>query len=99
MIALMGKPPPSFLLRSPPNVRQSWINDAGEWSCEHPNIKVPHLTLEEEEKVLQDAGGDNVPFLRFMSRILVWEPERRATASELLADPWLASVIPSSKLL
>ena len=60
---------------------------------------MPRLQLEEEEKVLKDAGVDNTPFLRFLRRILVWEPEKRATASELLADPWLASVIPSSKLL
>lgn len=99
MIALMGKPPATFLLRSPPEVRQRWVNDAGEWSCVHPDIKVPHLQLDDEEKVLKDAGVDSTPFLRFLRRILVWEPERRATASELLADPWLASVIPSSKLL
>jgi hypothetical protein len=57
---------------------------------------MPHLKLEEEEKVLNDAGVDNGPFLQFMRRILVWEPEKRATASELLADPWLASVASSS---
>jgi serine/threonine-protein kinase SRPK3 len=99
MIALMGKPPPAFILRSPSEVRQRWISDAGEWSFVHPNIKLPRLKLEEEESVLKNAGVDNTPFLQFIRRILVWEPERRATASQLLADPWLASVIPSSKLL
>jgi serine/threonine-protein kinase SRPK3 len=99
MIALMGKPPVTFLLRSPPEIRQRWVDDSGEWSCVHPEVKVPRLQLEEEERVLQVAGVDSTPFLRFLRRILVWEPERRATASELLADPWLASIIPSSKLL
>jgi serine/threonine protein kinase len=99
MIAVMGKPPATFLQRSLPEVRQRWVNDAGEWSCTHPEVKVPRLQLEEEEKVLKDAEVDNTPFLRFLRRILVWEPERRATASELLADPWLASFTPSLKLL
>ena len=99
MIALMGKPPASFLLRSPSDVRQCWVDDNGEWCYEHQEIKVPCLKLEEEECVLKAAGVNNGLFLQFMRRILVWEPEKRATASELLADPWLASVIPSSKLL
>jgi len=99
MVALMGAPPASFLLRSPPEMRQGWVNDAGEWCYVDHEIKVPHLKLEEEEKVLKNAGVNNDPFLRFMRRILVWEPEKRATASELLADPWLASITSSSKLL
>ena len=99
MVALMGPPPATFLQRSPSGVRQHWVNDAGEWTCVHPDIRVPHLKLEEQEKVLREAGVDNTPFLRFLRRILVWEPERRATASELLADPWLASVVPSPTLL
>lgn len=97
MIALMGKPPATFLLRSPSEVRQFWVDDTGEWTCAHPVVKA--LTLEEEECILKEAGVVNTPFLQFMRRILVWEPEKRATASELLADPWLASVIPSSRLL
>lgn len=98
MIALMGIPPATFLMRSRPDVHRNWVNDNGEWCFECQEIKVPILKLEEEEKVLKDAGINNGPFLRFMKRILVWEPEKRATASELLADPWLASVTPSSKL-
>ena len=99
MIALMGTPPAMFLMRSRPDVCRSWLNDNGEWCFERQEIKVPDLKLEEGEKVLKDAGINNGPFLRFMRHILVWEPEKRATASELLADPWLASVTPSSKLL
>jgi len=97
MIALMGKPPASFLLRSPPEVRQRWVDDTGEWTCGHPKVEV--LTMEEEEHVLKDAGVDNTRFLQFMRRILVWEPESRATASDLLADPWLVSVSPHSNSL
>ena len=60
---------------------------------------MPRIKLEEEEKVFKDTGADNGRFLHFMKRILVWEPDNRATASELLADPWLASVTSSSTLL
>ena len=96
MVALMGKPPVSFLLRSPPEVRRSWVNDTGEWCYKHQEIKVPHLKLEAAERVLKEAGVNNDPFLQFMRRILVWEPEKRATASELLADPWLTSISTAS---
>ncbi len=61
-------------------------------------IKVPHLKLEEEEKVLKNAGVNSDPFLQFMGRILL-EPEKWATASELLANPWLASITSGSTLL
>lgn len=36
--------------------------------------------VEEDEKHM---------FMRFISRILRWSPEERATAEELLSDPWL----------
>ena len=55
---------------------------------------MPRLKLEE----VKDTGA-NANFLQFMKRILVWEPEKRATASELLADPWLASITSSSTCL
>jgi len=83
MVALMGTPPESFLLCAPSEMRQNWFNDTRELSCVHQEIKMPHLQLKEEEKVLKDAGINNGPFLQFMRSILVWEPEKRATASEI----------------
>ena len=48
------------------------------------------LTLETREKRL---GGDKkAEFLRFIGRFLQWEPEKRATAADLLKDPWLKKV-------
>ncbi|KAL2793263.1 kinase-like domain-containing protein [Aspergillus keveii] len=43
-------------------------------------------TLESLETKLKDKTG----FLRFIRRALTWLPEERATAKELLQDPWLA---------
>ena len=37
------------------------------------------------------SGEDKRLFLRFVGRMLRWLPEDRATAQELLEDPWLSS--------
>lgn len=34
-------------------------------------------------------GEDKQKFLKFIGRIFTWLPEDRATAKELLSDPWL----------
>ena len=39
------------------------------------------------------SGDDKRNFLRFVARMLEWLPEDRATARELLADPWLHSQV------
>jgi serine/threonine protein kinase len=42
-------------------------------------------TMEALETRLEDNSG----FLRFIRRALTWMPETRATAKDLLQDPWL----------
>jgi serine/threonine-protein kinase SRPK3 len=34
-------------------------------------------------------GDDKKMFIKFVKRMLKWEPEERSTAKELLGDPWL----------
>lgn len=34
-------------------------------------------------------GEDKIAFLNFVRRMIRWLPEERATAGELLEDPWL----------
>lgn len=34
-------------------------------------------------------GTEKEMFIRFAKRMLAWVPEERATARELLGDPWL----------
>lgn len=47
---------------------------------------IPHArTLEALETRLKDKSS----FLRFIRKTLTWMPEERATAKELLQDPWL----------
>jgi serine/threonine-protein kinase SRPK3 len=43
--------------------------------------------LEDREKNLD--GEDKASFLRFMRRMLQWEPEKRSSARELLDDEWI----------
>lgn len=61
------------------------LNPAGQWRGEIP---LPSATsLEESEENLD--GSNKEAFLRFMRKMLQWEPGRRQTAKQLLQDPWL----------
>lgn len=46
-----------------------------------------NLSLGDTITVLE--GEDKQKFLKFVGRMLTWLPEDRATAKELLSDPWL----------
>lgn len=63
-------------------------NPVGQWRGEIP---LPSATsLEESEENLE--GSNKEAFLRFMRKMLQWEPERRQTAKQLLQDPWLSGI-------
>ena len=49
--------------------------------------KIPNLSLWGAEENL--IGRDKDMFLQFLGKMLKWVPEERATAAELLGDPWL----------
>ena len=42
-----------------------------------------------ESSISKIDGEDKRMFLKFVSRMLTWQPEDRSTAKELLSDPWL----------
>ena len=50
---------------------------------------MPDASLEDAEGRL--AGEEKALFLRFVRRMLAWRPEERASALELLDDPWIKS--------
>ncbi|KAB8213320.1 kinase-like domain-containing protein [Aspergillus novoparasiticus] len=82
MQAVLGSAPPALLARSERSL-QFW-DENGKWKGTAP---VPDYNLEALEQRLQgDEKGD---FLRFLRRMICWLPEERATAKELLFDPWL----------
>lgn len=51
----------------------------------HPD-QVSEAGLESEEENLE--GEEQAQFLAFIRRMLRWQPEDRASAAELLQDPW-----------
>lgn len=57
---------------------------SGNWKGVTP---LPDYNLETLEERLESDEKDD--FLRFLRRMLCWLPEERATAKELLFDPWL----------
>lgn len=82
LIAALGPPPAEFLARNPKRRADFW-NEKGDWLGLAP---IPYdRTMEALESRLDDKSG----FLRFIRRTLTWLPESRATAKELLQDPWL----------
>ncbi|OJZ90611.1 hypothetical protein ASPFODRAFT_123817 [Aspergillus luchuensis CBS 106.47] len=82
IIAALGPPPPEFLRRNQKRRSDFWDSD-GKWLGLAP---IPHdRTMERLESRLSDKSG----FLQFMRKTLTWLPEERATAKELLQDPWL----------
>ncbi|SMR43037.1 unnamed protein product [Zymoseptoria tritici ST99CH_1E4] len=82
MVGLLGHPPRDFLLRS----EQAWrVFDAqGRWKAQPP-ISTAKL----EDRLTRLSGRSKTEFLAFLRRMLVWKPEERKTARELLEDPWL----------
>ncbi|KAF2139556.1 uncharacterized protein K452DRAFT_254010 [Aplosporella prunicola CBS 121167] len=83
MIVLLGPPPPSLLARA--NLRSKFFSDAGEFCA---GIPIPDPTpLERRETSLE--GEDRECFLRFMRKMLQWEPEKRCSAGELAEDEWI----------
>ncbi|KAE8352212.1 protein kinase [Aspergillus coremiiformis] len=82
--ALLGPPPKEFISRSETtaqcfNANGTWIADQFE--------RIPETSLEDRETRLE--GDDQTQFLIFIRSMLMWMPEQRKTARELLDDPWL----------
>ncbi|KAL4784407.1 kinase-like domain-containing protein [Aspergillus varians] len=82
MHALLGNPPPEFLSRS--EMSSIFWDTNGHWKGVAP---LPDYNLETREERLK--GDEKDDFLRFLRRMLCWLPEERATAKELLFDPWV----------
>ncbi|EMF11482.1 kinase-like protein [Sphaerulina musiva SO2202] len=89
MIALLGPPPPSLLARA--KLRDKFFSDQGEFSV---GIPLPaSRSLEERETTLRATEDNNeedrASFLRFMRKMLQWEPEQRSSARDLAEDEWI----------
>ena len=83
MISLLGTPPPELIARA--ELAHKFFTKEGKFAT--PDIVPPKATLEERETSL--SGEDKEEFLRFMARMLQWEPEKRSSAAELANDDWI----------
>lgn len=75
MITCLGPPPPEFVLQSP--IYSEYFDEEGAWD---DRIESPEISIADREANL--VGHDQLPFLRFVRRMLELDPENGATAAE-----------------
>ena len=85
MISLLGPPPP------PPDfVARGWLGQKF-FSAEGKFLEediIPKKTILEERETTLEAE-DKADFLRFVRRMLQWEPGKRGSARSLAEDDWI----------
>ena len=100
MVALLGPPPPAFVVRSDTTAQcfdaegnlefRSYCNWAnlflGQW-CAQEHVEITSTTFSVIERRLETYEQDK--FLTFIKSMLRWLPEERKSARQLLEDPWL----------
>ncbi|KAL4805858.1 hypothetical protein BDV18DRAFT_160724 [Aspergillus unguis] len=79
MISLLGPPQLEFLQRSEESLM--YWDEKGAWRGLR---KIPPETLENRETRLE--GEEKKLFLQFLRKALHWDPEKRPSAEDLLAD-------------
>ncbi|PYI02369.1 kinase-like protein [Aspergillus sclerotiicarbonarius CBS 121057] len=84
MIAMMGPPPKEMMQKS--DYATDFFDSEGHWK---EDFEIPPISLEKLEGNLE--GESQQLFLQFLRKMLTWKPEERASARELLDDPWLRS--------
>ncbi|OAX78133.1 CMGC/SRPK protein kinase [Emergomyces africanus] len=82
LIAAIGPPPPEFLAKNPVRKADFW-DEQGKW------LGLAPIPCNRTMEALATRAENKSGFLRFIRRALTWLPEERATAKELLQDPWL----------
>ncbi|KXG46436.1 uncharacterized protein PGRI_052920 [Penicillium griseofulvum] len=82
LIAVLGLPPAAFLELNPEKAARFWDQE-GKWKDVVPIPKIGML------ESLEGQLGLPLAFVKFLRRTLTWMPNERATAKELLEDPWL----------
>ncbi|PYI27291.1 kinase-like protein [Aspergillus indologenus CBS 114.80] len=95
IINLLGPPPPSLLTQG--ELKDKFFSSEGKFLIltVHGNFLNPDLLtglvpLEQRETTL--AGeAERESFLRFMRKMLQWEPGKRSSAKELAEDEWIHS--------
>ena len=73
----------------------TFFDREGGWIAEPPVRKTP---LEDFVTVIPEIE-ERTLFLRFIRKILTWEPVARATSSELAEDEWLTAPFRAAGIL
>lgn len=112
MVRLLGPPPPELLAAADGGALSRFYDNHGELrgdgsggsrdvNLDVGNFNHPELIPGEEfnfsTKLTTLEGNDKDMFIRFIKRMLNWVPEERATARELLDDPWVRLDDPGMK--
>ncbi|KDR66909.1 hypothetical protein GALMADRAFT_106079 [Galerina marginata CBS 339.88] len=90
MAALLGPPPEALLVDSGPRALE-FFNEDGSAKGDAPSETLESVlasSLEHAKKTM--TVEESEAFLAFIRRTLTWTEEKRASASELLSDPWIA---------
>ncbi|KAJ6028853.1 hypothetical protein N7540_004429 [Penicillium herquei] len=82
-IGFLGPPPPHIIQQSPPFSK--YFDPKGNWISEVP---IPKTSLKDFVTTIS-PGEEKDQFLRFIRKILTWDPNVRATANEIIPDEWL----------
>ncbi|PIG83706.1 hypothetical protein AARAC_011782 [Aspergillus arachidicola] len=82
-IGYLGPPPLEIIQKSP--LFQTYFDSKGNWISESP---IPKSSLEELVTTIP-PGEEKDQFLRFIRKILTWDPEKRVTSIEVVPDEWL----------
>ncbi|KAH0578851.1 hypothetical protein H2248_003043 [Termitomyces sp. 'cryptogamus'] len=91
MIALLGPPPRQLIDEADSHVLEFFNEDGS------PKVEIPNETLESFLASSLDRVGKTMTpqeseiFLAFIRRTVTWTQATRASASELLHDPWVTS--------
>ncbi|KAK3934006.1 Serine/threonine-protein kinase [Diplogelasinospora grovesii] len=88
MIALLGPPPPEMIASG--RHSSKYFSADGNFKYDIP----PAHTLDSIETTLQrlNLTEEREMFLKFVGKMMHWDPKKRATARELIDDPWLKAV-------
>ncbi|EEP82103.1 predicted protein [Uncinocarpus reesii 1704] len=82
-IGYLGPPPLEMIQKSP--LFSTYFDKQGNWASEPP---IPQTSLEEFVTTIS-PGEEKDQFLRFIRKLLTWDPEVRATTNEIYPDEWL----------
>ncbi|KAG6827137.1 hypothetical protein H0H92_013055 [Tricholoma furcatifolium] len=93
MASLLGQPPQELLLAPGPAALEFFNEDrSAKGNASNETLESAFAScLARVNKTM--SPEESKAFLAFIKRTLTWMPDKRPSASELLKDPWLKSVI------